>query len=247
MTIDAVPSDRPAFDRSRLIAMHIRRAPVGQVVVTSMLGGAAVLLRALYVDTSRDVLQFSRLSAVMIAAAAAVALENSCVSITGATSLRRSVSSWLSAGLCGAGALVLWLVPVLIARQIAGDPAGLPVGGVVVEFIALIVVGFWLTEAVSALRGPSGAGNVAGVSLSLTVVVTLMTPHTIEWLWRGPDPDWRVIHVRWGAIASAAAVLLALGLRDTAAPWPSLRRVHPVHSGPVHSGPVHSCEESDEF
>jgi len=242
MKWDAEISRRPRFDWRQLVAMHVRRAPLGQVMVAAMMGGAAVVLRALYVDTSRDVLQFARLSAVLIAAGAAIALENSCVSITGTTSLRRSTSSWLSAGLTGVGALVVWLGPVLIARRIAGDPGGLPIGGVVIEFIALILVGWLLTEVVSVLRGPFGAGNMAGASLSLAVVMTLMTPHTIEWLWRGPDPDWRAIHVRWAAIASIATVLLTIGLRDAARPCPSPRRVGAFHSGPDHSG-----EKSDEF
>jgi hypothetical protein len=234
MTSKTTTPGRPTFDWRRLIAMHVRRAPLAQVSAAAVVGGAAVVLRALYADTSRGVLQIARLSAVLVAAAAAVALENACVSVTGTTSLRRSASSWLSAGLCGAVALVLWVVPVLIARQIAGDPGGLPIGGLLIEFVALILVGWWLTEAVSALRGPSGAGNVAGISLTLAVVMTLMTPHTIDWLWRGPDPDWRVIHVRWAVIAAIATVLLAIGLRDAAAPWPSLRRVRTVHPGPDH-------------
>ena len=256
MKSDTETSRRPRFDWPQLVAMHVRRAPLGQVMVAAMIGGAAVVLRALYVDTAGDVLQFARLSAVLVAAGAAVALENSCVPITGTTGLRRSTSSWLSAGLTGVFALVVWLGPVLIAREIAGDRGGLPVVGVVIEFIALIVVGWLLTEVVSVLRGPSGAGNMAGASLSLAVVMTLMTPHTIEWLWRGPDPEWRAIHVRWAVIASIAAMLLAVGLRDAAAPWPSLRRVRPVHSPPVHLRPVHSVPvhsvpvhsgESDEF
>ena len=228
-SVERVVVDRLAFDRRQLVALHVRRAPLSQVVVAAALGSAAVVLRALYAETSRDVLQFARLSAVLVAAAAAVALENSCAAITGTTSLRRSASSWLSAGLTGAVAIVVWLMPVLIARRIAGDPDGLPIGGALIELVALLVVGWLLTETISVLRGPSGAGTVAGASLTLCVVMTLMTPHAIEWLWRGPDPDWGVIHLRWAVIAAIAIMLLAVMLRDSAAPRPSLGKHRPVH------------------
>lgn len=236
---------RPNFDWRMLVAMHLRRTPFGAVIGAALIGGAAVLLRAMYVDASEDVLQFARLSAVIIAAASAAALENSCSAITSTTSLRRSVSAWLSAGLTGGGAMVVWLVPVLVARRIAGDPGGLPVGGLMIEMVALLVVGWLLTEVISRVRGMSGAGTLAGASLTLAVIMSLMTSYTIEWLWRGPDPDWQVIHVRWAMIAAIATSCLAVGLRDSAAPWPSLRTtlrpsLHKIHPG-------NSVEESDEF
>jgi hypothetical protein len=228
--------DGPSFDRRGLVVFHVRRTPWGPVLLAAAIGGAAVTLRALYSDSAREMLPFARLSAVLIAAAAAVALENPCAAITSTTSLRRSASAWLTIALTGVGAMVAWLPPVLVARRITGEPGGLPIGGVVIEFAALLVIGWLFTEMISKSRGPSGAGTSAGVSLTMAAIISVMTPYTMKLLWRGPDPDWADIHARWALIAAIATACLAVGLRDSAAPWPSLRKIHQGDS----------VEESDE-
>lgn len=215
------------FDWQRLVTLHARRAPFVAVLVAAAIGGSAVLIRAITVDEARELLQFTRLSAVLIAAASAAATENCCVAITATTSLTRSRSSWLGAAIISAVAIAVWVGPVILASEIAGDPGGLPLGGLLIELCALLVVGWLLTESIARQRGPSGAGTVAGAVLTLAVIMTLMTPHTIDWLWRGPDPDWWRIHVRWVVIAVAAAGFLAASLRDSAAPQTLNRRVQP--------------------
>ncbi|HUF98769.1 MAG TPA: hypothetical protein VMM60_11635 [Ilumatobacter sp.] len=216
------------FDRPTLVASHVRRAPLGTVLAAAAVGGCAVLIRALTVDTSRDVLQFARLSAVLIAAAAAAAMENTSAPITNTASLPRSVSLWLSAAITGLAAIVMWVGPVMLSGTLVGDGSGLPLGGLLIEFVALLVVGWLLTESVTRVRGPVAAGTAAGALLLLGVITTLMTPHTIEWLWRGPDPHWWRIHLRWALIAVVAGALLGLSARDAAAGRPSIRRVHPA-------------------
>lgn len=232
-TVDSLAFRPASFDWRALVAAHIRRAPLGHVVIAALIGGTVVILRSLYADSSREVLQFARLSAVLVAAAAAVASENPCRSITATTSLRRSTSTWLSTALTGVAATALWISPVWFARRIAGDGVGLPIGGVLVELVALLFVGWLMTELISAFRGPVGAGAMAGAGLAVVVVMTLMTPHTIEWLWRGPDQEWQRIHIRWAAIAAVSAVLLAISVRDSAARVPRLRRAG-LRSSPEH-------------
>jgi hypothetical protein len=250
--VESRSRDDPSFDGRRLARFHARRAPWGSVLVAAVAGGVIVILRAIYSDSAREVLPFARLSAILLAAASAGALEDPCVAITSTTSLRRSASAWFSVSLTGAVAMIAWLLPVLGARQIAGDPSGLPIGGVVVEFLALLIAGWLLTQMISGRRGPSGAGTLAGASLTLAVIMSLMTPYTIDWLWRGPDPDWRVIHVRWATIGASAAGLLAVGLRDAAASRPLSRRVRARSSGNISfsSGSSHAVPdpgERDEF
>ncbi len=213
------------FDSPRLVTLHARRAPFVAVLVAAATGGSAVLIRAFMVDEARELLQITRLSAVLVAAAAAAATENCCVAITATTSLTRSRSSWLGAAMTAVLAITAWVGPVIVASEVAGDSGGLPLSGLLIELCALLVVGWLLTESVARHRGPSGAGAVAGAVLTLAVVMTLMTPHTMNWLWRGPDPNWWRIHVRWVAIAGAAAGCLGVSLRDWAAPHTFNRRV----------------------
>ena len=81
-----------------------------------------------------------------------------------------------------------------------GHLSRLPIGGLLIELIALMSAGWMIASFIGQVDAVRGSGPKSAAGLVLLCLVSLVSPRTLHWLWTGPSPSWRIVHVRWSVI-----------------------------------------------
>lgn len=215
-------------DRPRLIRHAVRRMPLVALGVTALIGGGFTVARAAAIDSLDELLWLLRLDAVMLAAAAALCLEDSAEVLTVSAPLGRRNRRLMSVAVTGLLSLVLWSTIAVLAATVGGRVADVPFGGLTVELLALTAAGWLIAALFNSAFGWRGSGPRSAAALALLTVCTLLVPRTLEWLWRSPGPAWRIVHVRWSIIGLVSVAGFLLLSRD-----PARRTVLPTHTKKV--------------
>lgn len=196
-----------------LVAVSLRRVPVAAVVAGGLLSGVVLLVPTGHAATADELLPAARLASILVAASTAGVVVDPSAALTDTTwrGRRRRIAFVLAPTMALAGAI--WVTAAIIAERLVG--AGrLPLGGLAIELAALIVVCWALTAILAQTRGTRGAPLAGATCLMVAALGTTANPHTIEWLWRSPDPGWLASHMRWTAIGVAGVAGLAAVWRD---------------------------------
>ncbi len=204
------------IDRSGLIRDVVRRMPWVALGVTALIGGGFTLAGAAVTDSSGELLLLLRLDALMLAATAALCLEDGSEVLTISAPLGRRNRRLFSVAVTGLSSLLLWSGIAGLAATVAGRWADVPFGGLLIELSALTVTGWLIAAMVNGAFGWRGSGPRSAAVLCLVTVCTLLVPRTLEWLWRGPGPAWRIVHIRWCIIGLASSAGFVLLSRDPA-------------------------------
>ena len=157
-----------------------------------------------------------RLDALAVAAVAATCLEDGAEELTASAPVgmaRRRVASVAMTGAMGA---LAWLAIAVFVGLTSGRTGELPLGGLLIEVAALISVGWVLAAMITSTLGWRGSGVRATAAVSVLTVCTVFTPRTLDWLWSGPSPAWRIVHVRWSVIGLVSLAGFLLLSRDPA-------------------------------
>jgi hypothetical protein len=198
-----------------LAVVGVRRTPVAAIAAAGVVAGAGVVARAAAADEPAEMLTFVRVSAILVAAAATAAVDDPSAPLTDTTWRGRRLRAAFVLVPTAVLAALVWSVPALATRWIVAGPA-LPITGLLVELAGLTIVGWLLTSAYANVRGTHGASLAGATTLMVLALGTMSVPRTMAWLWRSPDPDWTVSHVRWGTVIGAATLGLVALWRDPA-------------------------------
>lgn len=200
-------------DRRALLTFGVRRTPVGAICAAGVVAGGVMVPIALAVEDPGELLVLARLAAIVVAASATSAVVDPCASLTDTTwrGRRPRLGVVLAATAVAVG--VAWLVPAAIASSLVASP-GIPVGGLLIELLALAIVGWVATAVFTSWQGPRGAPLVGATALVVVALATMTIARTIEWLWRSPGPGWIASHGRWSLIAVTGLLLLVVVWRD---------------------------------
>lgn len=199
-------------DRSRLLGHVLLRAPVVPLAVTTVIGALLTVARVTAAGELGELLTVLRLDAVVLAAAAALCLEDPAEVLAASSPLGLRDRRLLSVAVTAVLLVVAWTSIAVAAAGVDGRLGELPFGGLLIELLALASSGWMIAAIFGRATGQRGSGGRAAIALLLLSVLTLVTPQTIEWLWRGPSPAWRIVHVRWamiGAVTFAGFLLLS--------------------------------------
>lgn len=203
------------IDRRGLVTVSARLTPLRPIISAGVIASAAMVAVAMATNDSGELLVFARLGAIVVAASATSAVDDPSAALADATwrgRLPRLVPILISSALV---ASVVWLIPAVLASSMAGAP-GLPLGGLLVELITLTIIGWVCTAWIASMRGSRGAPLAGAATLVAFALATMSVGRTIEWLWRTPDGDWIVSHIRWSVIAAVGVLLLAAAWREPA-------------------------------
>ena len=202
-----------------------RRGPWPALGTVAAATAVATWWRARQVDAPIDVLVHLRLSAVLIAAAAATCLEDGAEPLTATTPFGRPRRRALAVAITAPAAFALWAVilAVTVLRvgpAAAGHAGGWPVGGLLVELGALCGTGWLLGATMIRWSGWRGSAPRAAIALLVLVVLSLLQPRLSDWLWAaGPGgAEWRDTHLHWAFVGTVALAGFAVLSRDPAAP-----------------------------
>lgn len=203
------------IDRRGLLTVSVQRTPVRPIIGAGAIAAAALLSVAAQTGDSGDLLLSARLGAIIVAASATTAVDDPSAALADAIWRGRLPRLTPVLGLSAIAAAVVWLIPAAIASSMVVSP-GLPFGGLLVELVTLTILGWVCTAWIASTRGARGAPLAGAATLVVLALATMSFGRTIEWLWRTPDPDWIVSHVRWSLIGVVGVLLLAAAWREPA-------------------------------
>jgi hypothetical protein len=209
-------------DRRALVGAAARRVPWVPVGATAAMCAAVVWTRALQVDAALDLVVPLRLSAVLLAAAAAACLEDPSEVLTATTAFGRFRRRCLSAAMTAAVIAAVWSVVVGVAAVLAAGPAdepALPAEGLTIELLATCAVGWLLAASFTASSVSRGSGTRAAVGVVIAAILSISHPDVVQWLWvmPGSGPAWADAHEHWTAVGLLALVGTGVLSRDPAA------------------------------
>jgi hypothetical protein len=174
-----------------------------------------------------------RLTAVLLAAAAAGCLDDSCDALTVTTPVGRARQRRVTLALTAAAVLAGW--SAMLVAVVATSPQPLGGSGAVVGLVAEVVALGAVAVLLATALARSGQGWAAGASGGLALVVGLVLSREVPrlgWLWLQPnEAHWRAAHAGWSSIGIVALAAVSCLARDPAGPL-ALRRARPS-SGPV--------------
>jgi hypothetical protein len=203
------------IDARALAGVGIRRVPVAAVGAGTAVATVALTVAALSAEVADDLLPVVRVAAVVVAASCAGAVGDPTAPLIDSMwrgRRRRAVFVLIPTMML---AVATWSAAVVAAQALTSGPS-LPLGGLIVELVAITLVCWIVTAALAATRGERGAALAGGSCVMVLTLGTMSVPRTIGWLWRSPHQDWVVSHVRWIVIAAVAAVGLLVVWRDPA-------------------------------
>ena len=216
--------------RGLVIGPAGRRVPWLTIGITTVVCAAAMWARAIQAESADDLLQVTRLTSVLMAAGAAVCLEDGNELVTAATPFGRLRRRLVAVLLTGLVTVACWLLVVTGAAAVLNAPSGdpsLPVGALLIELVALMAFG-WLLAAILMNRSSwRGSGMRAGLGVIIAALVTISVARTAKWLWPMPGHGWAEAHERWAAIAIVSNAVLIVTSRDPATRLGTQRKVIP--------------------
>ncbi|MBA3287471.1 MAG: hypothetical protein H0U21_05520 [Acidimicrobiia bacterium] len=209
-----------AIGRRALVGAVARRLPWGPIGATAAACAAFTWVRAVQVDAAELVTPL-RLSAVLLAGAAAGCLEDPAEVLTATTPFGRLRRRALAVAMTAAIVTVVWFAVVGVASVLTSDPArgpGIPAGGLTIELIATCAAGWLLAAWISASIGWRGSGMRAAIGVVIATLLSLAQPDVMGWLWAMPGSGaaWTDAHEHWALVGLVACVGAAALSRDPA-------------------------------
>ena len=193
-----------------------RRTPWAALCGVVLVCGVATALWSSVNDGIGELLLVLRLDALAVAAVTATCLEDGAEELTASAPVGMTRRRLASVALTGVMGLASWLAIAVPAGLTSDRSNELPWVGLLIEVAALTSVGWVLAAMVTATWGWRGSGVRATAAVSVLTVCTVFTPRTMDWLWSGPSPAWRMVHVRWSVIGLVSFAGFLLLSRDPA-------------------------------
>lgn len=183
-------------------------------------GGLALLIVwAMATDTHagmEELIVALRAAAIVLALAAAFALDDAAANIAAASPcpvlLRRSLRIVLVA----MPTTSLWMSTMLLAqRKSLAEATALPMGFLTLELTTVVMIGLGVA-ATAARRGvANSAGRVGASSLLAMTVATWIVPEELRpWVYPS-EPSWRTVHMWWAFALTTSLIWLFWVSRET--------------------------------
>lgn len=194
-------------------AVHWQPVPVAAAMASALLWWQDDRMA----DPTRAVWML-RAVALLLAVGVAFALDDRTRSLLGAVPTPLWWRAAVRLLVVGAPAALVWLISLSwVGARSAG---ALPAAALSLEALTLAAVVTALAGGLARWRAVPDPGTVAAPVL---LAVGLLLPQLPEHVGLAvlPGPGWDAAHVRWSVLLAAAAVVLAVSLRDPAARWRS--------------------------
>ena len=214
-------SDTHDLDRSpvRIVeggaaGYSIRRLRLPAVSAGSALCGVLTAVGAAVARNPGDLLQLLRVDIVLLAAVAALALDDPATPLTGATSVpRRRQRLWATA-IIGTVTLAAFAAIVVVSGGVIGTLDQLPLALLATQLLALMAIGWLIAAALADVTGTDAPGRHAAALLVLVSIVSATLPWVSERLWFQPGTSWHETSLAWSVIAGIALLCVAWASPD---------------------------------
>jgi hypothetical protein len=210
------------LDKSRSVriidrgAAHysIRRLPLHAVAAGGALCGAVTAVGATIAGSPGDLLRLLRIDTALLAAVAALALDDPATSLTGATSVPRRRQRLWATVIIGTATLAAFAAIVLVSGGLLGSLDQLPIAWLATQLLALMAVGWLIAAALADVTGTETPGRHAAGLLFMMSIVTATTPWVSDRLWSQPGNGWHETSRAWCVIAGVALFCVAWASPD---------------------------------
>ena len=212
--------------RSLVLGPAARRVPTAVLLATFVVCAMVVWLSALRFRSPTDLIPVVRIATVVFAGAAATCLEDANEAVVDATPFGRLRLRSVAVTMTGASTVALWSIVMFGALIIDRGATGarLPVGGLLVELVAICAFGWLMAATLITATTWRGTGTRAAAGVVVAALFSLGHPRSVGWLWAAPGPTWRAAHEHWTVVGVLAISGLLLLSRDPAARTHQTRR-----------------------
>jgi hypothetical protein len=192
----------------------IRRLCLPTVAAGSGLCAAVTGVGAAVARNPGDLLHLLRVDIVLLAAVAALALDDPATPLTGATSVpRRRQRLWATA-IIGTVTLAAFAAIVVVSGGVIGTLDQLPVVLLTTQLLALMAIGWLIAAALADVTGRDAPGRHAAALLVLVSIASATTPWVSDRLWYQSGTSWRETSLAWCVIAGIAPFCVAWASPD---------------------------------
>jgi hypothetical protein len=178
---------------------------------------AALVLLAMAspaMDSDDGALLVLRGTAVLLATALALAVDEPSAQLLDATPTTLLQRLAARTAVCAVLVLPVWLLALSAATTGGAD---IPLGAVTLELAALVALGLAVPLCLRRWRGMTQPAPVVGPVLLGALIAAGHLPERLQLLPFSPDdPSWDAAHLRWGGVLLLAAALVAAAAGDPA-------------------------------
>ena len=191
----------------------IRRLGLPAVAAGSALCAVLTAVGAAVARNPGDLLHLLRVDIVLLAAVAALALDDPATPLTGATSVpRRRQRLWATA-ITGTVTLAAFAA-IVVSGGVTGTLDHLPLVLLATQLLALMAIGWLIAAALADVTGRDAPGRHAAALLLLVSIASATTPWVSERLWSQPGTSWHETSLAWCVIGGIALLCVAWASPD---------------------------------
>jgi len=192
----------------------IRRLGLPAVAAGSALCAVLTAVGAAVARNPGDLLHLLRVDIVLLAAVAALALDDPATPLTGATSVpRRRQRLWATA-ITGTMTLAAFAAIVVVGGGVIGTLDHLPLVLLATQLLALMAIGWLIAAALADVTGRDAPGRHAAALLVLVSIASATTPWVSERLWSHAGNGWHETSLVWCMIGGIALFCVAWASPD---------------------------------
>ena len=192
----------------------IRRLCLPAVAAGSGLCGALTAVGAAVARNPGDLLQLLRVDIVLLAAVAALALDDPATPLTGATAVPRRRQRLWATTIIGTATLAAFAAIVVVSGGVIGTLDQLPLVLLATQLLALMAIGWLIAAGLADVTGTDAPGRRAAALLVMMSIASATTPWVSERLWSQPGNGWHETSLAWCLIAGIALVCVAWASPD---------------------------------
>ena len=192
----------------------IRRLPIPTVAAGSGLCGALTAVGAAVARNPGDLLQLLRVDIVLLAAVAALALDDPATALTEATSVPRRRQRLWATTIIGTATLTAFAAIVVVSGGVIGTLDQLPLVLLATQLLALMAIGWLIAASLADVTGRDAPGRHAAALLVMMSIASATTPWVSERLWFQPGTSWHETSLAWCVIGGIALFCVAWASPD---------------------------------
>jgi hypothetical protein len=192
----------------------IRRLCLPAVAVGSALCGVLTAVGAAVARNPGDLVQLLRVDIVLLAAVAALALDDPATPLTGATTVpRRRQRLWATA-IIGTVTLAAFAAIVVVSGGVIGTLDQLPLVLLATQLLGLMAIGWLIAAALADVIDTDAPGRRAAALLVMMSIASATTPWISDRLWSEAGNGWHETSLAWCMIAGIALFCVAWASPD---------------------------------
>jgi hypothetical protein len=192
----------------------IRRLRLATVAAGSGLCGALTAVGAAVASNPDALLQLLRVDIVLLAAVAALALDDPATPLTEATAVPRRRQRLWATTIIGTATLAAFAAIAVVSGGVIGTLDQLPLVLLATQLLALMAIGWLIAAALADVTDTDAPGRHAAAMLVLVSIASATMPWVSDRLWFQPGSSWHETSLEWCVIAGIALFSIAWASPD---------------------------------